>query len=497
MNLITILINLTFNHSQRLISILNQILRERLKNKEDEIFLILSKQKEEYENLIKEKDEEISRLLDQLVGENTDLKRQSIKWLNLVINMEIDYECLKESYYEGQEKLKEAEANNNHIGDTFQNTNSLIDKQFFNSLKNIEDNHNKKQKEITDKYDNTFKNLSREHRVSIANIRKICFENKNKLVNNIQADEENLSTTQVEELLFQFENKIKLIYEDMKNKEKYISVIEQKYEMINEENKFLKRKVTEEKTILLKQIEDIQREREINHNEMVKKFEDEIAVKKDNLQKQIQTSMESNEKLILSLTKERDELLENVNGLKKNITDIRNELTMSLHEREELDALLMGKEVTQKSFNENIEKLHKEIYAVKQDKAALTKVYDEINVKFQDLNTKKINLELTNKVLNDNLLNINNELKRTIEDNDKKRTALVNSYGAEIYELNKKNQEYKQNLENEMRKSKKDENSNEEMKLRETIEKLKMENNDVKVKIKIISQEKDEEKSKL
>jgi len=35
------------------------------------------------------------------------------------------------------------------------------------------------------------------------------------------------------------------------------------------------------------------------------------------------------------------------------------------------------------------------------------------------------------------------------------------------------------------------------MKLRETIEKLKMENNDVKVKIKIISQEKDEEKSKL
>jgi hypothetical protein len=69
----------------------------------------------------------------------------------------------------------------------------------------------------------------------------------------------------------------------------------------------------------------------------------------------------------------------------------------------------MGKEVTQKSFNENIEKLHKEIYAVKQDKAALTKVYDEINVKFQDLNTKKINLELTNKVLNDNLLNIKNE----------------------------------------------------------------------------------------
>ena len=91
----------------------------------------------------------------------------------------------------------------------------------------------------------------------------------------------------------------------MKNKEKYISVIEQKYEMINEENKFLKWKVTEEKTVLLKQIEEIQREQDNNHNELVKKFEEEIASKKNNLQKQIEYSMESNEKLVHSLTREK------------------------------------------------------------------------------------------------------------------------------------------------------------------------------------------------
>ncbi len=53
-----------------------QLLKERLKNKEDEIIHILQKQKEEYDILIREKDEEISKLLDQLVLENTDLKRQ-------------------------------------------------------------------------------------------------------------------------------------------------------------------------------------------------------------------------------------------------------------------------------------------------------------------------------------------------------------------------------------------------------------------------------------
>lgn len=54
-----------------------KLLKERLKSKEDEIFKTLQIQKEEYDHLIKEKDEEISKLLDQLVCENTDLKRQS------------------------------------------------------------------------------------------------------------------------------------------------------------------------------------------------------------------------------------------------------------------------------------------------------------------------------------------------------------------------------------------------------------------------------------
>jgi hypothetical protein len=429
------------------------LLKERLKNKEDEIIHILQKQKEEYDILIREKDEEISKLLDQLVLENTDLKRQ-------IINMEIDYECLKESFDENIEKLKEMEKNKLNAGETFQNTNSLVDKQFFNNLKNIEEDHNKKQKEINDKYDNLFKGLNREHRANISSIKKLCFENKNKFVNNKIEEEELLSIPQVEELVVQFENKVKLVYEEMKNKEKYISAIEQKYEMINEENKFLRRKVTEEKTILLKQIEDVQRERDNHHNQLVKQFEEEIASKKKNLQKQIEQSLETNEKLVLTLTKERDDLREKVDGLKKNINDVRSELTLSIQEREELDALVIGRDLTIKGLNEKIETFQKDVNSLILEKLNLTKENQELNSKLQDLVGKNLNLELNNKRLNENIT-VSNSMFNKMNDNLKLDT----------------------------------DNSFDNLRFKENMDKLKIENQEFLGKIKNLTQEKDEEKS--
>ncbi len=429
------------------------MLKERLKNKEDEIIHILQKQKEEYDILIREKDEEISKLLDQLVLENTDLKRQ-------IINMEIDYECLKESFDENIEKLKEMEKNKLNAGETFQNTNSLVDKQFFNNLKNIEEDHNKKQKEINDKYDNLFKGLNREHRANISSIKKLCFENKNKFVNNKIEEEELLSIPQVEELVVQFENKVKLVYEEMKNKEKYISAIEQKYEMINEENKFLRRKVTEEKTILLKQIEDVQRERDNHHNQLVKQFEEEIASKKKNLQKQIEQSLETNEKLVLTLTKERDDLREKVDGLKKNINDVRSELTLSIQEREELDALVIGRDLTIKGLNEKIETFQKDVNSLILEKLNLTKENQELNSKLQDLVGKNLNLELNNKRLNENIT-VSNSMFNKMNDNLKLDT----------------------------------DNSFDNLRFKENMDKLKIENQEFLGKIKNLTQEKDEEKS--
>ena len=426
--------------------------------------------------------------------------------------MEIDYECLKESFDENIEKLKEFDKNKQDMSETFQNTNSLVDKQFFNNLKNIEEMHNKKQKEVLEKYDILFKNLHREHRSSVTNIKKMCFENKNKIVNNRPEEEEILALSQVEELINQFENKVKLIYEEMKNKEKYISVIEQKYEMINEENKFLKRKVTEEKTALLRQIDEIQRERDNQHTELVRKFEEEIALKKNNLQKHIEQSLETNEKLIFSLTRERDESREKVEGLKRNINDIRNELTLSIQEREELDAILMGREITQKDLTEKLELLQKELKSIRTEKNTISKIFEETSNKLQESTAKNMSYEKNNKILNENLVNTTNELRKVNDENEKKRQSLINNYSAEIFELNQKVSEFQlalesetnmakfkvnvtQKLENDKYFEKKIINPFEDNKVKENLDKLKIENNDISSKLRILIQERDEEKS--
>ena len=388
---------------------------------------------------------------------------------------------MKESYDESVEKLKKAQKYEQINSETFQNSNSLIDKQFFNNLKNIEDNHNKKQKEFADKYDILFKNLNKEHRVNLSNLKKICSDNQNKL--NFE-DFELITLNQVEDILFQLENKMKNVYEDMKNKENYSIVIEHKYDMINEENKFLKRKVAEEKNILLKKIDEIQRERDNNHNELVKKFEDEIASNKNGLNSHIQQNLETNQKLILSLTKERDELLQITDVQKKNINEFRNELTLSIQDREELDVLLMGKEITLKELNQKLDAFQIESEILNQEKSMLTISIGEINTKLQESIAKNLNIEFTNKILNDNLISLTNELKKINQEHEKQIKSLMINNDAEINEFNKKINEYKQNLENYS-------------KLKETIDRIKIENNDFTSKIKIITQERDEEKSKF
>ena len=87
----------------------------------------------------------------------------------------------------------------------------------------------------------------------------------------------------------------------------------------------------------------------------VKKFEDEIASNKNGLNSHIQQNLETNQKLILSLTKERDEVLQITDVQKKNINEFRNELTLSIQDREELDVLLMGKEITLKELNQKLD----------------------------------------------------------------------------------------------------------------------------------------------
>jgi cysteinyl-tRNA synthetase len=70
-------------------------------------------------------------------------------------------------------------------------------------------------------------------------LKKLSLENKNKIINSEGNEDNFISLSQVEDQFNLYENKIKVLYEELRNKEKYSLVTEHKYEMINEENKLL------------------------------------------------------------------------------------------------------------------------------------------------------------------------------------------------------------------------------------------------------------------
>lgn len=473
-------------------------LKEKIKIKEEEISNTLQKQKEQYEQLIRDKDDEISNLVDQLVFENNELKKQSNKRIKLVINLEIDNECLKENIDEITNKFKELEKNTTNPNDTFVNSNTVIDKNFYYNLKIIDESYNQKQKEILDKYDNLYKALTREHKNIVSNMKRTCSENKNKIVNNKIDDEELLTLSQFEQHVTTFENKLKIIYEDMKNKENYIITVDQKYEKINEENKFLRRKVAEEKAFLLNKIEQIQNERDSHFANLLTKFEDEVKQKKFSMQDHIHKTFESNEKIILNLTKERDDSVQKCLEYEKIINNMRKELGDNIKERDKLDKMLNYTE-------ENIQKIHleaeifnKKINDISIERDSYKKSNEDNLIKIQELVSKNIVLDM-------NCKNLTETLKKINLDKEYADEKLSSDFSIKIEELKKKLYEFQglnSNLEFMIKQKEtiiqrlEDERIN-LVEKNKGIESLKLEINELNTKILILTQEKEDEKSYL
>ena len=383
-------------------------------------------------------------MVDQLVAENNDLKKQSKnKNLILVINMEIDIEVLKES---NEELLSRFELERQKL---YIPNNKFSEKQFFINLKIIEDNHKKRSNEIEEKYETIFKSLNREYRGNISNLRKICFENKNSFLNNKVnlENEEILFLSQVEEQIVIFINKFQLLYEETKNKEKYIIDFDQKFENINEENKFLKRKISEEKLSLsssMKQSDDF------THSNIDNKLSSaEINVNSKNsngklgstLQKHIENSLENNEKII----KERDDLKDRILALSRSFYEIKETLTFNINQREELELLIANKEKEFKKLSINDDNIQKEIKSLKLEKEINLKVCDDLNLKLQEFVKKNINLELRLKISNETVSSLTNDIRTNEDENERKRNLMKEEFN----EVKKRINENKINFDNE------------------------------------------------
>ncbi len=350
--------------------------------------------------------------------------------LILVVDKEIDIECLRENIEDLQNRCNELEKNK--FPNNFSVSNKFIEKDFMTNVKNIEENHVKRNKEIDEKYEMIFKSLNREYRGNISNFRKVSLENKNKFSNNkaLYEKEEIILLSQVEEIILTFVNKFQLIYEELKDKEKFTIDLEEKFELINEENKFLKRKIAEEKSMKnSEEFSNSNKENKTKPDENMKNFNSSVKLG-STLQKHIEKSLENSDKIL----KERDDLKDKLNILKRNFEDVKEQLSSCLGEKEELEALMIEKEKAYKSLNVNLENMQKEIKIVTNEKGIISRAFDDLTLRSQELNNKYIGLEVKYKTSNETVHNLKQEIVIISEEFEKTSDQLKE----EIIDLKRK-----------------------------------------------------------
>jgi hypothetical protein len=336
----------------------------------------------------------------------------------------IAYEIEIEYY---KEQLKEKEG----IKATNIDENSpILDKQFYDNLRVIKELNDQKQRETIEKYDRLIRNLAKENRNQISTFKKISIDNKNRILNG-EEEEEVLSLNQVEEQFVMFENRIKLLYEELRNKEKYILVVEQKYEMTSEENRCLKKKLVEEKDYFLYQVDRIKEEKDQEHRYLIGQIRNEISEKKDNLQIKIDTSLIKSQEFISLLTAEKERLAKMIEDKDKIISEMLSQHKKYEGEKEQLQGEFNKAKKEIRDFSEVRNSSERNIKQLAVDKEVLNKTIEDMNLKLNDILIKNVKLEHINK----SLVETSYETKK--EELDKNYKLIIDKLKFDIIDLEK------------------------------------------------------------
>jgi len=435
-------------------------LKIKLSIKEKEFAATLKSQKEDYEKMLKERDEEVTQFVDSLIKENYELKK-------VIVSLEIDIE-----------KYKDKAFYNEMIKDD--------NKDFYHNIKIIKESFEKKQKDLTEKYDKNTKNFQKEHKQMISSIKKVAYENKARIINNDEShiDHENTVSLRVmEEQLAVYENKTRLLYEDLKNKENYALVVEQKYEMLNEENKFLKLKIQEEKGSILKQIQEYEAQNQAAYEEMLNKLNIEINEKKKFLEKSIKDSTTKSQENISYLYREKESLKNEMEVLNQKVEKLKKDLINSEKEKQEISLRFDNFKKDYYNLENAKAKIEKEMIEIATERDTYRKTNSNLTDRYSELQGKISSLEISNRVYYDSS-------SKEVEKVELKNKILIDNLNSQISDLEKKLRESNLHLTDKKKRieelMKKIEDLQQIMESHEvTIERLKSETNQKEVELKI------------
>ena len=353
--------------------------------------------------------DELTEFVDKLIKENCALKKELIK-------KEIEIEKLREMLKNASIKYFNLETGN---------LNNL-DKLYFDKIRKINLENDYKLNQINIKYDNELQQILDEHNKLINEIKNNNLNNINN-INNINNNEDDIKEKKQKENYISEENKleeylerIKILEEEKFTSDKRYQLVQQKYEILLEENKMIKNKVKEEKENIIFMMEELQKENNLKKDEIVKEFKD-----KTNLITQNFISFSDNEKeksnLVLeNLLSEQKILNDKIEMLEEENAKLTEENNLLIEKTKSNDEFMAQKEIEmlsidniKQNFYKNLSNYEGEIEQLTKENLSLKKQLAELEARANALNLQNENLE---KSINSQINEINEQNSKIIED---------------------------------------------------------------------------------
>ena len=355
----------------------------------------LKNQQDKYNEILNSQNEEMNEFLDNIIKENCALKRQ------LILN-EIDMTKYKEMLFNSSIKYYNLETGN--LNET--------DKNYFESLRQINIENDRKLNEIQMKYEKTTRKIIDEHNEIINNL-------KNNSENNSNNNEDNLNNI-LKGKIDSYETKIKTLQEELFNSEKYSQLIQQKYETLLQENKMIKNKVIEEKNNILFLIDELDKRNKEEINKINIQFKEQSE-----LITQTYISYNNNEKnkedfIVENILSEKNNLIEKCKELEEENNHLKEENKKLVIENQKYDNLVSSNQIEissvkniREEYEKNLKKFEEESLSNTKENLELKNEISELKAKISSLENK--NLLLSNSI-NEQITNINNKNKSIIKE---------------------------------------------------------------------------------
>ena len=388
-----------------------------------------------YEKNINDKEKELEDFFYQIQKENEELKSELIK-----------YKLELEKEREITQNLKDTYLNINCFDDPTNNIDVII----YENIKFIKEENEKKLNELNLSYENLVKSTKKENLQIKNSIRETLENYDNKLSISINSN----MTQSIFDDIEKYENKIESLLEINFNKEKYSLMLNQKFELVSEENNFLKGKIIQEKINLIEKISNFNIENSLSNIEIIKNLLNELDEEKNNFfNNQFLIPIDSLSQL-LNESRQNEKILKEQNEKMKIICDeLKSKLEIIMIEKnniiEKSKELLIESEKKyskEKALYSEISKLKKEIEILTNKNDYLLKTNSSLNEQIENINNR-IEFQIKTKSNeNDIIINQKNLMIEELSNKLVKSKFEIENYEKRIEELNEENNQIKKSI---------------------------------------------------